>query len=155
MALNATGAYKWVKRAIIAGFILLVIGSVVVWYIFTDKFTDTNEREAAYTVNAIDFMKEFIQNDSLANSKYSEKIIVVNGIISEMEAADTTMNIKMVDTTTGSYIIFGFQKENQAEAKKLKVGEKVSIKGSCSGGIYSDILESESITFKRSIINKK
>lgn len=155
MALNITGAYKWLKRLLIAGLILLVAGSVVVWYIFTDKFTDTAEREASYTLSAVDLIKEFIKNDSLANSKYSEKIIIVNGTVSEVEAADTTVNIKMTDGATGSYISFGFQKEEQAAAKKIRPGDNISIKGSCSNGIYSSILESESITFKRCVINKK
>lgn len=155
MALNITGAYKWLKWVLIGGFVLLLAGSVVVWYIFTDRFTDTSERDAAFKVNAMDFIHEFTKNDSLANVKYSEKIIVVNGTVSEVEAADTTTNIKMIDSSSGSYIIFAFQKENQAEAKKIKPGDKVSIKGSCSNGIYSDILETESITFKRCVINKK
>lgn len=152
--MNASGAYKWLWRLLVAGFVIVLIGAVVIWYIFNERFTNTVEREAVYTVNAIDFMKEFTSNDSLANSKYSEKIIVVNGVVSEVEPADTTVNIKMTDEATGSYIIFGFQQENQAEAKKLQPGQKVSIKGSCSNGVYSKILETESITFKRCVLNK-
>ena len=155
MALNISGAYKWLKRVLLAGLVILIAGSVLVWYTFTERFTDTSERDAAFTVHAIPFIQEFNKNDSLANLKYSEKIIVVNGIVSEIETADTTTNIKMTDTASGSYIIFAFQKENQVEAKKIKPGDNISIKGSCSNGIYSNILEMESITFKRCIINKK
>lgn len=155
MALNISGAYKWLWRLLIVGFILVVTGAIVIWYIFSERFTDTKEREAAFRVNAIDFINEFKKNDSLANQKYTEKIVIVNGIISEVEAADTTTNVKMVDPVSASYIIFAFQKENQAEARKLKSGLKVAIKGSCSGGVYSSILEAESISFKRCIINKE
>ena len=154
MALNISGAYGWLKKILIAGFILLIIGSIAIWYIFNEKFTDTSERKADYTVKAIDFIHEFEKGDSLANVKYSEKIIIVNGIVSEVEAADTTTNIKMSEPSTGSYVIFAFQKENQAEAKKIKPGQTVSIKGSCSSGAYSSILETEYITFKRCIVNK-
>jgi hypothetical protein len=34
------------------------------------------------------------------------------------------------------------------------VGDKVSIKGSCSNGAFSTILETEYITFKRCAVNK-
>jgi hypothetical protein len=44
----------------------------------------------------------------------------VKGIVTATEPADTTMNIKMSDTTTGSYLIFAFQEQHMAEAKKLK-----------------------------------
>ncbi|MEO8768727.1 MAG: hypothetical protein ABI402_01525 [Ferruginibacter sp.] len=154
MALNFGGSYSWLKKILIAGVILLIVGSIAVWYIFNEKFTNTSERKADYTVKAIDFIHEFEKGDSLANVKYSEKIIIVNGIVSDVEAADTTTNIKMSEPSTGSYVIFAFQKENQEEAKKIKPGQTVSIKGSCSGGAYSSILETEYITFKRCIVNK-
>jgi len=153
MALNISGAYKWLKWVLIGGFIILIAGSIGVWYVFSKKFTNTAEVEAAYTVKAADFIREFEAGDSAANLKYAEKIIIVNGIVSEVEAADTTTNVKMTEPL-GSYIIFAFQKENQAEARKIKPGDKVSIKGSCSSGAYSSILETEYITFKRCIINK-
>ena len=155
MALNISGAYGWLKKLLIAVVILLIVGSIAIWYIFNEKFTNTSEREADYKVKAIDFIHEFEKGDSVANAKYSEKIIIVNGIVSEVEAADTTTNIKMTEPSTGSYVIFAFQKENQAEAKKIKTGQAVSIKGSCSSGAYSSILEAEYITFKRCIINKQ
>ncbi|MFN8250004.1 MAG: hypothetical protein U0T68_13705 [Ferruginibacter sp.] len=142
------------KRILLIALVLFLVGAGVAWYIFTETFTDTAERKPEYTVEAMDFIKEFEKNDSLANKKYTEKIIAVNGTVSEIEAADTTANIKFVDTLSGSYIIFAFQQQHLAEAKLLKVGDKVSIKGSCSGGTYSEILGTEFISFKRAAINK-
>ena len=152
---NSTSAKRpWVKRILITGLVLFVAGAVTVWFIFNEKFTDTKERKAAFTVNAMDLIGEFQKNDSLANKKYAEQIITVNGRSTELEAADTTINVKMVDTLTDAYIIFAFQQQHLAEAKSLKEGDSVSIKGSCSGGAYSQILETEFITFKRCAINK-
>lgn len=142
------------KKALVVISVLLVVGGGAIWYIFNLKFSDTTEIKADYTVNALDLIHEFEKNDSLSNRKYSEKIIVVNGMVSEVEAADTTVNIKMADSTSGSYIIFAFQQQHLAEAKSIKQGDEVSIKGSCSGGAYSEILETEFITFKRCVINK-
>jgi tRNA_anti-like len=144
----------WLKRVLLAGLVLLLLGAAAVWYIFTEKFEDTSKREAAFTVNAMDLLSEFQKDDSAANKKYAEKIITVNGRVFETEAADTTINIKMVDTLTDAYIIFAFQTQHLAAAKQLKEGDSVSIKGSCSGGSYSEILETEFITFKRCAVNK-
>ena len=138
----------------IAGFVLLLAGGGFIWYIFTEKFTDTAEVKADYTVRAIDFIKEFQQDLGLANKKYSEKIVVINGTVSAIEAADTTANIKMIDSSSGAYIIFAFQQQHLAEAKQMKQGDEVSIKGSCSNGAFSTILETEYITFKRCAVNK-
>jgi len=142
------------KKWLIALFILLLAGGAAIWWIYNEKFTDTSAVKADHTVNAMDFINEFRSDLALANKKYTEKIIVVNGTVSEIRNADTTSNIIMTDTTSGAYIIFAFQQQHLAEAKAMKVGEAVSIKGSCSGGTYSEILETQSISFKRCAVNK-
>lgn len=143
------------KKWLIALFVLLLASGAVIWWLFTLKYDDTKDIKADFTVNAIDFIKEFRQDMTAANKKYSEKIIVVNGTVSVIEPADTTVNIKMIDTANNSaYIIFAFQQQHLNEAKQLKEGEQVSIKGSCSNGAFSNILETEYITFKRCAVNK-
>lgn len=154
MVAKQTG--KGYKKWLIAVFVLLLAGAAVLWYLFTLKYDDTAGIKADYTVNAVDLIQEFRQDMKAANAKYSEKIIVVNGTVSAIEPADTTMNIKMIDTSrNGAYIIFAFQQQHLAEAKAMKVGDQVSIKGSCSNGAFSNILETEYITFKRCALNKK
>jgi hypothetical protein len=145
----------WLKRLLLSLLVLAVMAGGVYWYIATEKFSDTKDRKADYTVTALDFIKEFLENDSAANVKYREKIVTINGTISALEAPDTaTVNVKFIDPPTGSYIIFAFQDTHLDEGKGLKVGDMVSIKGSCSGGVYSDILEVTKIDFKRAALNK-
>ena len=143
-----------IKKILIAGAVLLLAAAGAYWYYATETFADTAKKKSAYTVDAQDFIEEFRLNDSLANKKYTDKIITVNGKVSEIETADTTVNIKFIDSATGSYAIFAFQEQHVAEAKKVKVGDSISIKGSCSGGIYSEILGTEFISFKRCALNK-
>lgn len=142
-----------VKRVLLAGLVLLISCVGIGWYVFTDTFKDTAAEKADYTVNGLDLIKEFKQSDSSANKKYTEKIVTVNGRVSSIEPVDTTLNIKMADNT-GSYVIFAFQQKDFEQVKKIKPGDSVSVKGSCSGGAYSDILETEFITFKRCSLNK-
>ena len=152
--MQTTNKRPWLKKLLIITLVILVAGGIGIYLIFTEKFEDTGKQAAVFTVTADELIKEFQQNDSAANKKYAEKIILVNGKIAETEAADSTINIKMMDTLTGSYIIFAFQEQHIKEAKQLKEGDIVSIKGSCSGGTFSKILETEYITFKRCAINK-
>ena len=110
------------NRKKLKSIILLVIVVVLafaggVLYVFTKKFTDITKEKVDYTINAFDLINEFKNNDSLANKKYAEKIITVTGSVTEVESADTTVNIKMADTTSGSYAIFAFQQQNLTEAK--------------------------------------
>lgn len=145
----------WLKKILLGGLVLVLAGAGIYWYIATDTFSDTKDRKSAFTVEAVDFIREFQQNDSLANLKYREKIITVNGTVSDLESPDTaTVNVKLVDTASGSFAIFAFQDQHVEEAKSLKIGDKVSIKGSCSGGSLDGILEVIKIDFKRSALNK-
>lgn len=144
------------KRILLTILVLVVIGAGVYWYVATEKFSDTKDRKSAFTVNAIDFIREFRQNHDSANRKYSDQIITVRGRVSAVEAADTTLNLKFVDSASNnSYVIFAFQQQHLAEAKSVQPGDSVAIKGSCSGGVFSEILEAESISFKRSTLDKK
>ena len=143
----------WFKKILAGVIILFLLAAGTAWYFLNERFSDTSGAIPDFTVNALDMLHEFEKNDRLANEKYTEKIVVVNGMVSDVEAADTTVNIKMADTVSGAYMIFAFQQQHLDEAKKIKRGDKVSIKGSCSGGAYSQILETEFITFKRCALN--
>lgn len=144
----------WLKRILIAFLVIVVILAGVYWYYATEKFSDTKDRKADYTLSAVDFMSEFKKDLKAANEKYTDKIVELNGRVSQVEAADTTLNIKIIDPSNPSYIIFAFQQQHVAEAKTVKPGDSISIKGSCSGAIYSEILDSTSISFKRSALAK-
>ena len=144
----------WTKRILLIAAVLIIAAGGIYWYLSTEKFADTKDRRAAFTVNASEFIHEFNSNDSAANQKYADKIVTVNGRVAEIEAADTTLNIKFIDSTSGSYAIFAFQDQHVDEAKSLKIGDSVSIKGSFSSAIFSDILGITSINFKRSTLNK-
>lgn len=145
-----------VKKLLIGSVALLLIGGGIGWYVFTKGFDDTATIEADYTVQAAAFLEEFRVNGALnkeANTKYAEKIIAVNGRVSSVEAADTTLNLK-IENTEGAYIAFAFQQKDQQAVHQIKAGDSVTIKGSCNGGSFSSILGVPYVTFKRSSLIK-
>jgi len=91
----------------------------------------------------------------VTNKKYLDKTLVVNGNASAVEVlADSTSTIKFSDST-GSYAIFSLEKNQLDQVKNIKSGDAVSLKGVCSGSIFSEILGTTSISFKRATLNKK
>jgi tRNA_anti-like len=124
-------------------------------YLENDTHKDTGNVKADYTISSNELIKEFITNDTATNKKYLDKVLVVNGPASSVEiAADSTSTIKFADST-GSYAIFSLEKSEITTVKNIKSGDAVSLKGVCSGSIFSDILGTTSISFKRGILNKK
>ena len=124
-------------------------------YIMNETHKETVDVKADYTVEATDLIKEFISNDTSVNKKYREKVLIVKGNASAIDMlADSTSTIKFADST-GSFAIFSLQKSELEKVKKIKAGDEVSLKGVCSGSIFSEILGTTSISFKRAILNKK
>jgi hypothetical protein len=140
------------KWFLVTGILVLLGGIFLYFYYATRTYEDTAKLKVDYTVEAIPFIKEFEKDYKAANKKYAEKISAVKGVVTATEPADTTMNIKMTDTATGSYLIFAFQSQDMNKAKKLEPGDNVVIKGSCSDGVFSEILGTYFISFKRSTV---
>ena len=146
---------RWLKKLLVTLLILAIIGAGVYWYVATEKFGDTKEEKASYTVNASDFIHEFQKDTIGANRKYKEKFVTVNGRVSQLESPDSsTVNVKFIDAISGDFVIFRFQDKDLAEAKALTVGDSISVKGSFSAGFLSEILGVIKIDFKRSTLNK-
>ncbi len=123
-------------------------------YLEKETFGSTKKSKADFTISALALISEFAVNNDSAKTKYKDKVLIVNGRVSEIEAADTTMNIKFIDTTSGSYAIFTFQEQDLAEVKKISIGDSVSIKGVFSDGVFSQLRKITSISFIRSTLNK-
>jgi hypothetical protein len=141
----------------------LLVGPVIAWasfkagekYIMGETHTATEQVKADYTLAADQLIGEFLANDTAANKKYLEKVIIVNGNAAAVEVlADSTSTIRFEDSTK-SYAIFSFEKTEMERVKKIQAGDAVSLKGVCSGSIFSEILGTTSISFKRATFNTK
>ena len=120
----------------------------------TEKVAATNTLKAAYSIEALQLIQEFVAADSSANAKYRNQIIEVQGVISELNAKDSSATLSMADST-GSYVIFDFEKEQAVKVKDFKEGDRISVKGLCSGSIFSEIMGTQTISFKQAILNNK
>lgn len=121
--------------------------------IMSETHTATENVKADYTISAAALIKEFATNDTATNKKYSDKMLAVTGNTSAVEILpDSTSTIKFEDST-GSYAIFSLEKNEFDKVKIIKQGDAVSLKGVCSGSIFSEILGTTAITFKRATFN--
>lgn len=164
-ALSAIGLITTAIPAknILPKIIWIIIGPVIAYsgykmgekIVLEETFKTTDQVKADYTLSAADLIREFTLNDTAANKKYMEKTILVTGNSSAVELmSDSASTIKFADST-GSYAIFSLEKDQSDKVRNIKQGTTVSLKGVCSGSIYSEILGTTAITFKRSILINK
>jgi hypothetical protein len=147
----------WLKKPawILAGPLFAFLGFMLIQgYIKNEKFSDSSNVKADFTLNAPDLLREFTTNDSAANKKYQEKMLEISGNASSVEIlGDSTSTIKFADSS-GSYAIFSLEKDQVEKVKKISNGDPVTLKGVCSGSIFSERHATTSIRIKRSTINK-
>ena len=120
----------------------LLAGICIAIYMFNKPKRDISNTKPEYTVTAEQLLTEFTKNEQSANAKYlSEsggKVIQVSGIVAEInQQGDTTLNISLKGLSDSQRINCSMEKTGIPEAKSLKAGDKVSIKGECTG--YLDI----------------
>ena len=146
-----------VRTGLPAKILLIIAGPLLAWLGFlviekktaTEEYKDSSRVKSAYTIWSQDLIREFRADENAANQKYAEQILTVRGRVSETEMVnDSTINIRMSDST-GSYAIFPLLSPYFEKARTLKPGDSIVIRGSCSGGMYSEILETQTISFKR------
>lgn len=103
---------------------LIVIIFAVYKYAFRAP-EDISKAEIDVTINAVELVVEFSDDLSASETKYFEKIIVVDGLITEIESEGVTLNEGV------------FCKLN--DVIDLKVDDKIKVKGLYIG--YDDLFE--------------
>jgi len=93
-------------------------------YIYQDH-RNISAETADYTINASDFILEFINDSETAQSKYLNKTIIINGKIT----AQTNNSITLNNSIFCSLL----------EPNQVTKNSTVSLKGRCIG--YDDLLE--------------
>src|ERR1035437_300852 len=129
---------KILKYGIWVVLIGLLAGICIAIYMFNKPKRDISNTKPEYTVTAEQLLTEFTKNEQAANAKYlSEsggKVIQVSGIVAEIDQkGDTTLTISLKGLSDSQRINCSMEKTGIPEAKSLKVGDKVSIKGECTG----------------------
>ena len=149
---------NWLKKLgwIIIGPLFAYASFIMIYRMFMNETREeTANLKTNFTLSAPALLTEFLANDSAANKKYREKIIVISGNATEVEISkDSTVYVKFTDST-GSYIVLPFEKKYFETTRNLKAGDPIDAKGSCSGSIRSEILGITSVSFKFVTLNKK
>ena len=128
--------------ALVAGlWLLLVLGCSSVKKAMDEKRA---EREGpGVSVSAEDLNRAYQTNEADADKLYQGKIVIVTGTVGTVSAPGEGMGrpaVILVDPQQKEIVnCFGFPAEARDAIKKLKPGQKVTVKGKCMGKIASDI----------------
>lgn len=122
----------YLKLALIAVVITLFGIFMGAWSVYFKPHRDIRTSTPDYILTQDGLVKEFTENDSLSNKKYSGKVLEITGHFHKMEGTDTTATLVM--DNQGSWIISAsFLADDIPSIKSLKSGEPIRIKGLYDG----------------------
>ncbi len=147
---------KKILLKILAVVLIVIIGTAL--YAFREfyrKPKDLTELKPKYTVNAIDFIKEFGTDDKKADAKYLDKVIEVNGIVKEIKKDENGFyTIALGDAASMSSVRCSMDSLHNNELQNIAKGNNLSVKGVCTGYNAEELLGSD-VILNRGVNNNK
>lgn len=126
-------------------YILVFLGVLVVMLFFILKQMNKEhidvKKTAPNMIIAVDEILSDYQNDEeKANSRFTDKVIQLKGVISKISTQDSNVTITLMSTNFDASVICSFQSEESLNVLKYKKGDEISLKGICTGYLLDVVL---------------
>lgn len=117
------------------GIPLLIVAGVVFGYsLYNKPRKSVSSEDAAFQMGAAELAAAFMQDESKANDLYLGKVIEVRGEVAQLVEEDATYGLILDGGADGS-VYCSFKKSPQ-----VKVGETITLKGTCSGYLMDVVI---------------
>ncbi len=137
-----------IKRIILFILIIGVIGAIAN-YMWNKPHRDISAAKEDFIISASNFYKEYSTDEAASNAKYLEKVIAVEGVVFEVQLENADEPTVALSTAEPDITVrCGFKKELLEDVKKLKVGDKIKIKGKCDGMDMFGVVMTQCILIK-------
>ena len=113
--------------------VLVVVAGFYAWNEYTRTAKDLKQVEASVTTGAIELVNEFMTDETAANTKYLEKIVMVKGMVKKIVPVDNTYTIVLGDSTDMSSVRCLVDSTHTAPVAGLQPGIMINIKGYLTG----------------------
>jgi hypothetical protein len=128
-------------KKILVGILLVLMVTCGVAYLMYNKPHRDPATEQSIKVSSIELFKAFESNEIEANKLYLDKVLEVNGKITEVTTNQNGIPVVALETEN---VLFGVRCTMNNIESVAKVGETVSIKGICTGYL-SDVIITNAI----------
>ena len=121
------------KNIALAALAATLIGMSVAYYLWNKPHENIGAAQPDLSISAVELFTAFETDENAANAQYLGKIIEVSGVVSESGANDDG-SARVVLETGGMFgIACSLDPLTQHPSTAFPVGEKIKIKGKCSG----------------------
>lgn len=131
------------KKILFAVIALAVLGGAYGYYEYNRPVASIEKKKADIVLSASDLLAAYEADEAAANIAYTEKIIQVTGVISELVSKESGNKIFIETNNPMSGVIC--EMEDGLDISTLKTGETVTVKGRCTGFLSDVVLVQSSL----------
>ncbi|MFA6149782.1 MAG: hypothetical protein WC716_00590 [Chitinophagaceae bacterium] len=117
------------KKVLIAILLLAAIGGGVFYFVVNKPHKDVND-ETALAIAAPQLFAEYTANEQMANTKFLNKAIEVNGTVATVDENQDKQKFIVLQTDDALNGVMCSMRSNDFS---VKPGENITVKGFCSG----------------------
>ena len=128
------------RKFIIGSALLLLVLAGVMLYMNYDFRAGIAREEPDYVIDARTLFAEYDADEDAANQKYLGKTIEVSGDINHIDKTTDPVTISLEAGAVMGNLVCELSKTVEVDVTGIEEGEKITIKGSCSGKLLDVIL---------------
>jgi len=129
------------KRIIIGAIVVIAIAVGVALYMYNKPHKDIAGSEADVKIEAVMLFDNYTQDEVTANAKYLDKVISVSGTVGSINrenAEEPSLNLNTNDMM--GVVTCQFLPEHAYELDNIQEGDKITVKGQCTGMLMDVVL---------------
>lgn len=120
---------------------LLLVAISVVLFIYYKPHRSVKREKAAYTLTVSQLVEAFVEDETEANALYLDKVVEVSGLLKELIHNEGGMVLLLGDPAQPTGISCYLQKDQIEAFQQLKRGDRIQVKGICTGMLLDVVLD--------------
>lgn len=118
--------------------IMALLAGAIAYMQWNKSHTDVAATKSDVTLSPDKLLEEFNNDENAANTMYLDKIIEVAGTVKSVNQVDVGGSISLDTGDPMASVTCEF--ENSADVASVKEGDKIKVKGLCSGKLIDVVL---------------
>ena len=124
--------------------VLLALGAWQAYRYFYKVPESLSQKNAAFSVQADELVRQFETDSAAANSKYLGQVLTVQGEVASVDIEEDLTSILKTGTEL-STIRCSMDNAERGKVEKVSVGNRIAVKGNCAGYTQDELLGSDII----------
>jgi hypothetical protein len=137
---------KIIRIVLVSLLVIVAFCGIYIYKEYNRKLPKTENLSAHYDITATQLIKEFEENEVLANKKYLDKVLSLKGTIQNKETSGNGFVVSIKDDAAASSSVrCSIDSAYAPDIAGITDGTKITIKGICTGFNKDELLGSDVI----------